>query len=450
MRAPLLRVSSAGGKSEPFSPLSKDAVTQRWPQGIAGRLVLYTEHSSLEAFDAANLVIAPLRGGAPKIVVQGGYFGRYLPSGHLIYMQQGTLFAVRFDLDRLETVGQAAPVLQGVAASSAQGGAQVAFSSNGTLAYRPGTVASQLNPIDWMTRDGKTSVLRAAGANWTNPRFSPDGRKLALEISDGKQSDIWIYDWARDTLTQLTFDPSNDKSPVWTPDGHRIAFASDRAKPGTANLYMVNADGTGEVTRLTDGPDNQWPASWHPNGKILAFSDKPGLMTLAVEGDATHGWKAGTPAVFLGGGGSWQGVPMFSPDGRWIAYITFTGSNTFQVDVRPFPGPLGGPWRISTNYGIYPRWSTTSHELLFLDPTQGKVMVAPYAVVGDSFQADKPQVWSPGRFVGMGNNSPYDLHPDGKRVAGTAAKAQADAPNDKIVLLFNFFDELNRLLPVKK
>jgi WD40-like Beta Propeller Repeat len=166
--------------------------------------------------------------GIKKIVVRGGHYGRYVPSGHLIYMQNGTLFAVPFDLDRLETMGQAVPVLEGVIASSITGGAQLAFSSEGTLVYVSGGGAAA-GPIDWMTREGKTLVLRAAKANWANPRFSPDGRKLALEIDDGQQRDIWVYDWARDRLTQLTVDSSQDSFPVWTPDGRRIVYSSDRA-----------------------------------------------------------------------------------------------------------------------------------------------------------------------------------------------------------------------------
>ena len=110
-------------------------------------------------------------------------------------MNQGTLFAVRFDLDRLETIGQAVPAIEGIAASSAvTGGAQLAVSSDGTLVYVPGVAGATTRPIDWMTRDGKTSVLRATKADWGNPRFSPDGQKLAIDISDGKQHDIWVYD----------------------------------------------------------------------------------------------------------------------------------------------------------------------------------------------------------------------------------------------------------------
>jgi serine/threonine-protein kinase len=267
-----MRVSAAGGTPAVFGAVSPSATSQRWPQALpGGQAVLFTEHSAGINWDAANLVVAPLSGGAPKVVVRGGYDGRYVPSSHLIYLQQGTLFAVRFDLTRLETIGQAVPALEGVAADPGSGAAQLAVSSEGTLVYVPGTATTAGRPIDWLTRDGKTAVLRATNAYWANPSFSPDGQKLAVEISDDTQRDLWVYEWARDTLTQLTFDPGEDRFPVWTPDGRRLVFMSDRAKTGTYNLYWANADGTGEVTRLTDSPESQTPRSWHPSGKFLAF-----------------------------------------------------------------------------------------------------------------------------------------------------------------------------------
>jgi serine/threonine-protein kinase len=303
-----------------------------------------------------------------------------------------------------------------------------------------------------MTRDGKTSVLRATKTDWRNPRFSPDGQKLALDISDGKQRDIWVYEWARDTLTQLTFAPGTDQSPVWTPDGRRIVFGSDRAKPGNLNLYWVNVDGTGDVTRLTDSPDNQIAGSWHPSGKFLAFYAVRGatsedLMILPMEGDAARGWTPGKPTVFLSTPAI-ETSPMFSPDGRWIAY----GSNDAaqgDIYVRPFPGP-GGKWRVSTGGGSFPHWSAAAPELLFVAQAQSKVMVAPYAVAGDSFRADTPQIWSPTSYVSLLNNYPYDLHPDGKRLAVLAAQDQSSAGQDKVVFVFNFFDYLRRLTATTK
>ena len=165
----------------------------------------------------------------------------------------------------------------------------------------------------------------------------------------------------------------------------------------------MNADGTGEVTRLTDSPEIQGPWSWHPGGTVPRLHRQwpratgYDLMILPMEEDATRGWTLGTPTVFLSTP-AFEGAPMFSPDGRWIAYIS-NEAGSFDVYVRPFPGP-GGPWRISTTGGLFPRWSATARELLFLG-RQATTMVAPYAVVGDSFRADTPQVWSPASIQGV-------------------------------------------------
>src|SRR5207245_240351 len=116
---------------------------------------------------------------------------------------------------------------------------------------------------------GKASLLRNTPADWSNPSFSRDGRFLTVDISDGAQTDIWVYELARDTLTRLTFDPAADARPVWTPDGRRIAYASKRGDKSTFNLYWQRADGTGDVQRLTDSKVNQFPGSFHPSGKFL-------------------------------------------------------------------------------------------------------------------------------------------------------------------------------------
>jgi Tol biopolymer transport system component len=448
-----MSVSASGGTPKAFGALSEGAVTQRWPQALpGGKGVLYTEHTSTVAWDGANLVVSPSSGATSKIVVRGGYYGRFLPSGHLIYMQQGALFAIRFDLGRLETVGQPVPALEGVAANVTSGGAQLALSSDGTLVYVSGSAAAATNPIDWMTRDGKTLALRAARADWTTPRFSPDGTKLAFDIADGKQRDIWVYEWAKDSLTQVTFDPGEDRNPVWTPDGRRLAFSSDRANPDIRNLYWVNADGTGDVTRLTESGENQIAFSWHPSGAFLAFQTlREGtswdLMVLPIQGNARQGFSPGAPTAFLATPAS-ELWPMFSPDGRWIAYGSTEGGN-FDIYVRPFLGP-GGKWRVSAEGGSYPRWSAATRELLFLNPAQNKVMFAAYNVSGHSLRADKPQIWSPTSFVPLGS-SPYDLHPDGKRLALASGGSQAPAePRDKVVFFFNFGDYLNKVAPGKR
>ena len=174
----LMRVGSNGGTPTSIGAVAPGPTTaQQWPQALPQRQgVLYTEQPTLANANAANVVVVPLSGGTPKIVVRGSHFGRYVPTGHLVYLQRGTLFAVRFDLNRLETMGEAVPAVEGVLTNLSTSGAQVAFSADGTLVYVPGVAATPGSAIDWLTRDGKTSVLRQTKADWASPRFSPDGQ----------------------------------------------------------------------------------------------------------------------------------------------------------------------------------------------------------------------------------------------------------------------------------
>src|SRR5262249_22325530 len=147
----LKRVPAVGGSPAAFGTLGPGAASQRWPQALpGGKLVLYTEHTGTANWDAANLVVAPLSGGAPTIVVHGGYYGRYVP-GHLIYVNQGTLFAVPFDLSRLTTLGPAVPAIEGIVTNPASyAGAQVATASDGTLVFVPGNMSTTASSIEWL------------------------------------------------------------------------------------------------------------------------------------------------------------------------------------------------------------------------------------------------------------------------------------------------------------
>jgi serine/threonine-protein kinase len=444
----LQRVSSAGGKPESLIPLVAGETTQRYPQVLpGGHSVLFTSSNTVGAFDDANLVVVTLPTGTRKVVQRGGYQGRYLSSGHLIYVHQGTLFAVPFDLGRLEVTGQPVSVLEGIASNSISGGTELAVSASGTLVYVPGQSTSGRSPVHWLDRKGKTTLLRATLANWSNLQFAPDGRRLALEIVDG-QDDIWIYDLERDTLNRLTSDPASDRKPVWTPDGRRIAFASTRADGSTPNLYWQRADGTGVPQRITESKNLQLPGSWHPGGKVLAFEEQNpqtgyDLMLLPMTGDDISGWKPGRPAVFLNSPFD-ERDPAFSPDGQWLAYSSDeTGRQ--EVYVRPFAGK-GGKWQISTDGGSFPTWSRTRDELFY--QAAGSIAVASFTVEADSFRAQKPSYW-PGRYEARGKNRVFDLHPDGERLAlRLAAETPGYAKRDHVTFIFNFFDDLRRRAPV--
>ena len=447
---PLQRVSSAGGTPQLAVPMEQGEALQRWPQVLPGaKAVLFTSMPVGNTnFEDADVVVAPLGGGPRKVVQRGGFYGRYLASGHLAYMHQGTLFAVPFNVSRLETTGQPVPVIERMASNPQTGGVQFAAAAAGLAAYVPGDAVSTAAPISWMDQTAKTTPLRPVSADWSNPRFSPDGSRLAMDIITSGQLDVWVYEWARDTMSRLTFDAADDGIPVWTPDGRRIVFTSMRADKKSFNLYWQPADGSGEAQRLTESPNRQLPYSFHPSGKYLAFVEqRPGtlgdLMILPIEGDRETGWKPGKPTVFLSTPFN-ESSPMFSPDGRWIAYLSSESGRT-ESYIRPFPGP-GGKWQLSPNGGDDVTWSRVANEIFFAAP-DNRIMVAGYTVQGDSFTVDKPRVWSEGRFATRPRTPSRDLdfHPDGKRVALAPGTTREASRQDKVVLVFNFFDEVRRV-----
>src|ERR1019366_4544338 len=201
----LSRIPSAGGQPTPVTDLQSGEITQRWPQILpGGKAVLFTA-SSAAAFDAANIEVISLADQRRKTLVRGGTYGRYLPSGHLIYVNRGTLFAVPFDVERLEVHGTPAPVLDQIGYSAEFGWVRLDFSPTGTLIYRSGGAGGTLFTIGWIDGTEKMRALLAKPGNYGRPSLSPDGQRLAIEVTDGSGSDIWVYDWKRDTMTRLTF-----------------------------------------------------------------------------------------------------------------------------------------------------------------------------------------------------------------------------------------------------
>jgi serine/threonine-protein kinase len=441
----LLRVPSAGGRPEPISTLSEGEVSHRWPQVLPGaKAVLFSAFGTQGGIDASNIVAQRLPTGPSKVVVRGAHYARYLRSGHLVYAQGATLFAVPFDVNRLEVSGQPVGVIQGAMGFRVTGASLFDVSDNGTLSYVPGQLIGSEVPMLWMRRDGTTTPMRAAPRDWRDPQFSPDGTRLAFYVDDGRQLDVYTYEWARDFITRLTFDPM-DTNPVWSPDGRTIVFSSARGLKQLSNLYWLSADGSGEPHRLTENDDRQHATSWHPSGKYVAFEQQISreqwdLMVLPMEVSGL-GWKAGTPQRLLSKIAQRPGA-VFSPDGRWLAY-TSNESGRPEVFVRSFPGP-GAPWQVSTSGGWVPTWSRRRHELFYLSP-DSHLMVVSYTVEGNTFRANPPEKWSGQPINARGGPRPFDVHPDGDRFV-----VSGDLPSrtnvDKVVLVSSFFDEVRRRL----
>jgi Tol biopolymer transport system component len=455
-RDPLVRVSESGGTPQPITKLdpARVEVTHRWPQVLPGsKAILFTAHTAGNGFDDSHIIVQNLKSGERKTLHQGGFHARYLPSGHVVYAFKGTLFGIPFDLDRLEATGPPAPFQERVVTSSGGAGAQFAFSNTGTFLYVPGEDRAGAVLLQWMDRAGKFTPLRAQPADYTNQRFSPDGKRLALVVNTGGESDIWIYEWERDTMTRFTFEPGFDGNPVWSPDGRRIAFSSERG--GTRGIYWQRADGTGEIQRLVESKNAVSPHSFSPDGKLLAYTESDpktlgDIWLLPVEGDEKSEWKPGKARVFLNSP-TWEIWPRISPDGRWLAYVSLESTQP-EVYVRPLSGS-GGKWQVSNAGGVMPKWAKNGKELFFRTVDESRIMVATYRATGESFQADKPSLWSEGRFLTRGTSVNFDLAPDGNRFAvlRLPESEQVDANRiDKFVLVMNAFEELRRRVPAGK
>jgi serine/threonine-protein kinase len=439
----LLMVPAAGGSAKTVGKPREGEATQRWPQILpGGKTILFTGHTALTDFDEANIEVLSLETGVSKIVHSGGYFGRYLPTGHLVYIHQGKLFAVPFNLARNEVEGTPAPVLADVAGDVSSGAGRFSFSRTGTFLYRSGKPTESTSTINRVDDTGKSEALFTASDIWS-PRVSPDGRRFAF----ARNGDIGIYDFARGNTTWVVHNGGGLVDDlVWTPDSRRLVY---HAKPDGA-IWQVRSDGSAprELLYRPQKDLQAVPGSFTPDGRNLAFAEsnadgRSDLWILPVDNDPA-GLKPGTPKLFL------RDVPLFpdpafSPDGRWLAYVS-RASGKREVFVRPFPEEPGGGGQvqISAAAGGEPRWSLTSKELFY---RSDHIMLVPYTIKGREFEAAKPRQWAnftvPGGPIGM-----YDVSPDGKHLVGRFSPEPENveaAGNLHLVFLVNFFDHLGIL-----
>jgi serine/threonine-protein kinase len=370
-------------------------------------------------------------------------------------VHERTLLVVPFDLQRLEVTGEPTATL-GVVTAPGPGAAQFSFSDTGNLAYVAGPAGRINVSIFWMNRGGKLTALRETPGDYSNPAFSPDGKRVALDIADGARRDIWVYEWERDNMKRLTFDGETNAYPAWSPDGERVVYSSQE-KDGAHKrytLWWIRADGAGTAQRLAESKTLQYTPSWHSDGKVLAFRQNNAdtgwdIMLLTIEGDEKSGWKPGQPKAIINTAAD-ERNPEFSPDGHWLAYVS-NELGSYDVYVRPFPD-TGAKWQISTGGGTYPKWSRNGKELFYQTWDGKTIMVTTYAASSNTFRFDKPQPWAPNPFNvrGRGPDYSFDIHPDGKRFAVLKATGTEPLPErNKVSFVFNFFDDLRHKLPGK-
>ena len=408
-----------------------------WPQILpGGQAVLFTIWTGAVSWDDTRLAVADLETGQHRVIYEGGSYGRYAASAHLVFWRAGGLMAAPFDVDTL-AVGEPVNVIEGVRLNIENGAASFALSDAGNLAYVPGgpDAFAETFVID---RSGQ-ELLRLDGTLPVgDPAFSPDGGKVAVTLLTGGKWDVGVYDLERGELDRITFLGENMR-PTWTPDGARLTYASNAEAEGSYTYYSINGDGSGRPERLFpsgQGVDFQRPA-WSPDGAHLVYtasSEETGwdlwIVSPGQEPDPR-------PLLDTPADDTWC---AFSPDGQFIVYESAQpGATDADIVVRPFPEVDDRQWRVAA--GRRPVWSGDGREILYVtDDGISRVTVDADA------ESTTLSLSRPSPLVDMPGVSSFDLSPNGESLAIHRLPVESAAREIRIVM--NWFEELKERVPV--
>jgi serine/threonine-protein kinase len=448
----VFRVAANGGKPELLAGV-KDGEVAYGPQMLPdGQHVLFTVLGSgtSDQWDKARIVVESLKSHDRKTVFEGGSDARFLPTGHIVYAVGGVLFAIPFDVRRLEVSGGSTPIVEGVRRATAGSTAAAFFSvsDNGSLIYSPGPVSDSSVGLDvaLIDRNGTTTPLKLPPARYEFPRVSPDGTRIAVQTDDGKDANVWIYELSRTTSVRRLTNGGRNRFPIWSSDSQRVAFQSDRE--GDLGIFWQPADGSGTAERLTK-PDKDTahvPESWSPDGKRFIFA--------VTKGSTNTLWTFSLPdkkAVPFGDVQSmFLPAASFSPDGRWVAYTAAVAdASGISVFVQPFP--ITGPKYLVAGLGIHPWWSPDGKELLYRQRGQAfavSVTTQPTFAFGHPMPVNAGPIRERGPQV----EREHDMTRDGKRFVGVIAGGTAQSattPASQLQVVLNWFEELKARVPTK-
>ena len=424
---PIFRISAAGGEPSPLTRLeSSGQDSHRFPRFLPdGRHFLYYVQGTPES---RGIYVGDLQGAEPRRLLDADSAAVYAAPGQLLFVRQSTLFAQNFDAARLELSGDAFPVAERVAVNNgAQGSAAVSASMAGPFVYRTGSAGGPRQFV-WLDRSGKEIGKAGDRLSAVSVELSPDGRRVALTQQVNQNFDVWLLELGRGVLSRFTFDPAQDDFPIWSPDGSRIVFTSNRK--GHYDLFQKVAIGAGtEELLLATAPDKV-PSDWSPDGRLLLFrtlkNSKTGetgdIWALPVHGD-------GRPFPVVQSNFE-ERDGQFSPDGKWIAYQS-DESGQSEIYMQPFPGP-GSKLQVSTNGGAQVRWARDGKELFYI-AFDARLMAVPLRRVAS------PETVEPGSPIPLFATNvggalqgtypqQYDVSPDGRQFLMNTIAEEAASP----------------------
>ena len=428
----LWRVADTGGVPEEVLAIDTERGerTFRFPHSTPdGEIVLFTVGTldSPNNYEDATVDAYSLRTGERRNVIEHASMARFAGRDRVVFARSGDLFAVGFDADRLEAAGEAVPVIEDVGGDPSSGAAYFSIAANGSIAWLAGAVTASDALLTIVDATGTAERLPLTPRGFYQPRFSPDGTRLAFTIGEGYSGvagDVWVYTLASRGLSRLTFN-GNELYPAWTPDSRRIAFLSYAAEAG---IFTTAADGSSTPERFTPGETVAlFPESFSPDGRTLAYT------RIGATADVYLVSRGEEARLFE----SQASCPAISPDGRWVAYSS-PGAGTSSVFVRPLQGD--GKWQVSPNLGGYPRWSRDGGRLFYIDiGTSKRPLMAVDVAPGDSFRAGPPQVVVEnlgGAFVtSTAPASNWDVAPSGDRFVFVEFERKARAASQVEVAL---------------
>jgi hypothetical protein len=399
-----------------------------WPSSLPdGRGTLFAIWRGGRSQDEGAIAVLPPGVKEPRIVLEGGYFPKYA-RGQIFFVRGGDIMAAPFDLDSLSVTGRAVRVASGVLAETGSGAAQYDVSPTGTLAYAPGGARAHARRLVRVDRSGTARAVREDVRSYCSVRLSPDGRRVAFWIEEA-EAHCWTYDLARGSLSRVGTS-GDDHSPVWAPDGRRIAYESGR--DGIHQVFVL-ADGVEH--RVTSGHYHHYLGDWSPDGRWLVYTEfhpETGADLWVVD---PEGVGPARPVVRTR---SSEREPAISPDNSWIAYSS-DESGRFEIYAQPFPGP-GERVQLSSDGGEQPAWSRDGHELFY---RSGNRMMALTVRSGRHLDSGRPSVLFTGSYHdNLAPSRSYDVTPDGGFLMAT--EPTGDELPREIRVVLGFTDQLSR------